>query len=78
MEAVGVASITIHQMKTGRKLSVSTVINLVTRRSTALRNEVKRENKPGMTSSTKTDQLENHLELCPHPSALWPNARPIG
>jgi hypothetical protein len=78
MEAVGEASITIHQMKTSRKLFASIVINLVTRRSTALRNEVKRENKPGMTGSTKTDQLENHLELCPHPSALWPNARPIG
>jgi hypothetical protein len=70
MEAVGVASITIHQMKTGRKLSVSTVINLVTRCSTTLRNEVKRKNKPGKTVSTKTDQLGNYLELYPHPSAL--------
>ena len=78
MEAVGEASITIHLMKTSRKLSVSTVINLVTRRSTALRNEVKRENKPGMTGLTKTDLLENHLVLCAHPSALWPNVRPIG
>ena len=45
IEAVREASITIHQIKKDRKLSVSTVINLVTRRSTVLRNEVKRENK---------------------------------
>lgn len=77
-EAVREANITIHQMKKGRKLSASTVINLVTRRSTALRNEVKRENKLGTTVSTKTDQLGNHLELCPHPSVLWPNVRPTG
>lgn len=78
MEAVGEANITIHQMKKDRKLSASTVIILVTRRSTALRNQVKRENKLGTTVSTKTDQLGNHLELCPHPSVSWPNVRPTG
>lgn len=62
-EVVVTTTITVNSAKKGHQQSASTVISQVTKRSTAQRNIMKRDNKQETTVSIRTDHMEIHLVL---------------